>query len=83
MLPTRGDGLLSTAQAASHAGVAPATIRKWRERGRIYPDGLDERGCPLYRPDTVSTAEARVRQNGLTASGIDPRRLRTAARSAA
>lgn len=76
MLPGRGDGLLTTAEAARKVGVDRSTISKWRERGNIYPDGLDERKRPLYRPETVEAAEARVRENGLAASGIDPRRLR-------
>jgi DNA-binding transcriptional MerR regulator len=76
MLPARGDGLLTTPQAALAAGVTAATIRKWRQRGRIAPDGLDEHGRPLYRRDTVRAAERKVRENGLRTSGIDPRTLR-------
>lgn len=76
MLPGRGDGLLTTSEAARKVGVDRSTISKWRERGNIFPDGLDERERPLYKPETVEAAEARVRENGLAASGIDPRRLR-------
>lgn len=74
MRPTRGDGLLSTAQAARLAGRSPATIRSWAHRGHIAPAGLDERGYPLYRAESVRAAERAVRANGLAASGIDPRR---------
>jgi DNA-binding transcriptional MerR regulator len=81
MRPTRGDGLLTTAQAARRVGVEPGTIRQWRHRGHITPDGLDERGRPLYRPETVTAAERRVRENGLRASGVDPRRTRKSARA--
>ena len=81
MRPTRGDGLLTTAQAAKRVGVDPGTIRKWKERGHISPDGLDERGRALYRPQTVTAAERKVRENGLRASGVDPRRTRKSARA--
>lgn len=79
MLPTRGDGLLTTPQAARLVGVTAATVRKWRQRGRILPDGLDEHGRPLYRRETARAAERTVRDNGLRASGVDPRTLRRGA----
>ena len=53
MLPVRGDGYLTTAEAARKVGVDPSTISQWRKRGNIRPDGLDERERPLYRPETV------------------------------
>jgi MerR HTH family regulatory protein len=76
MLPARGDGLLTTAEAARRIRVDPSTISQWRKRGHIHPDGLDERERPLYRPETVIAAELLVRQRGLETTGIDPRRLR-------
>lgn len=76
MFITRGDGYVSTADAAEIAQVKPATIRKWRERGHLAPRGLDERGHPLYAPADVIAAEKRVYDNGMRASGVDPRRLR-------
>lgn len=76
MRPTRGDGFLTTTEAARIAGVSPATIRKWRQRGWLAAQGLDERGHPLHTREAVRTAERRVRENGLAASGIDPRQLR-------
>lgn len=76
MRPTRGDGLLSTALAGQMVGVSPATIRSWRHRGWLSPQGLDERGRPLYARAAVRAAERRVRENGLRTSGIDPRALR-------
>ena len=79
LLITRGDGLISTAQAAQMVRVDAATIRKWRQRGHLAARGLDERGRPLYHPDDVAVADKRVRQNGLRASGIDPRTLRRSA----
>lgn len=79
MRPCRGDGLLTTAEAAQLAGVAPVTIRQWRNRGWLAPQGLDERNRPLHTREAVRAAEKRVRQNGLKASGIDPRQLRRAA----
>jgi hypothetical protein len=59
-------------------GRAPGTVYSWASRGRIHPDGLDERGRPLYRRETARAAERQVRQNGIDASGVDPRtRLRS------
>jgi MerR HTH family regulatory protein len=79
MLITRADGYITGPQAAQLAGVDPATIRKWRQRGHLEPRGLDERGFPLYHPDDVARADKRVRDNGLRTSGIDPRSQRKAA----
>jgi len=76
MRPARGDGLLTTPEAARLAGVSAATIRKWRQRGWLAPQGLDEHGRPLHTREAVRAAEQRVRANGLRTSGIDPRRLR-------
>lgn len=76
MTPTRGDGLLTTAQAAKLAGIAPGTMRCWASRGWISPAGLDERGHPLYKAADVRQAEREVRERGIATSGIDPRRLR-------
>lgn len=75
-LATQGDVLLTTAEAARLVRVDASTISKWRQRGHIHPDGLDERHRPLYRSETVVAAELRVRQRGLETTGIDPRRLR-------
>jgi len=83
MHPSRGDGYLTTAEAAIVAGVVPATITKWKQRGHLAPSGLDERGRPLYTPETVRAAERRVQANGLRASGIDPRLLRKSRRALA
>jgi DNA-binding transcriptional MerR regulator len=76
MRPTRGDGYLTTALAAQMVGVTPATIRKWKQRGWLSPQGLDERNRPLYARQAVRAAERQVRENGLRTSGIDPRALR-------
>lgn len=76
MHPTRGDGFLTTTEAARMVKVTPATIRKWRQRGWLTPQGLDERGRPLHTREAVTAAERRVTENGLTASGINPRQLR-------
>jgi len=76
MVPTRGDGYLSTPQGARMLGIKAATLRKWKERGWISPQGLDERGNPLYSRQALRAAEQLVRANGLRTSGIDPRALR-------
>ena len=76
MRPTRGDGFLTTAESARLVGVQPVTIRQWRKRGVLLPQGLDERGYPLHSRQAVRDAERLVRERGLEASGIDPRQLR-------
>ena len=83
MQPTRGDGFITTAQAAQMIGVKPPTIRSWRHRGWLEPQGLDERNRPLYTRQAIREAERRVRENGLRTSGVDPRQLRQAGRRAA
>jgi transposase-like protein len=76
MLPTRGDGLYSTAQLAKLLGVSPSTIRTWRSDGRLATQGLDERNRPLHTAEAGRAAERKVRENGLAKGGYDPRRLR-------
>jgi hypothetical protein len=44
--------------------------------GYLAAQGYDERGYPLHSREAVRAAEKRVRDNGIAASGIDPRRLR-------
>jgi DNA-binding transcriptional MerR regulator len=55
------DEMLTSAQAASLAGVAVATIRKWVERELLEASGHDERGRPLYRLIDVAKAERSTR----------------------
>jgi DNA-binding transcriptional MerR regulator len=76
LIPSRRDGFLTTAEAAQVIGVRPETIRQWRRRGWLAMQGLDERGYPLHTPEAVRVAERRIRENGIRASGIDPRVLR-------
>ena len=83
MRPTRGDGLLYTAQLALMLGCRPGTIYSWKSRGIIAPDGLDEEDRPLYRRETGRAAERTARENGLRTSGVDPRGQRAASRRAA
>jgi hypothetical protein len=49
----------------------------------VTPDGLDERGRPLYSKRTAREGERIVRENGLRISGVDPRQLRQASHRAA
>lgn len=81
LIPSRGDGFLTTAEAAQVVGVKPETIRQWRRRGWLAAQGLDERGYPLHTPEALRAAERRVIENGIKATGIDPRRLRKFART--
>lgn len=76
MHATRGDGFITTEEAARLVGVKPGTIRKWRSMGYLLAQGLDERQRPLHTRDAVREAEGKVRQRGLEASGVDPRQLR-------
>lgn len=79
MRPGRGDGYLTTAESARLVGVSVNTIYSWRHRGYLVAQGLDERNRPLHTREAVRDAERRVREQGLQASGIDPRQLRRAA----
>lgn len=83
MHPAHPSGMLSTPESARRIGVTPATIRKWRQRGWLKRQGLDERGRPLHTVEALKAAEELVRRHGIEASGIDPRRLRTGAVQAA
>lgn len=76
----RADGMLTTADCAERVKVSTATIRSWRNRGWLAAQGLDERGRPLHTPEALRAAERRVRDNGIAASGVDPRRLRNRSR---
>lgn len=51
----------------------PATIRTWVRRGRLRRAGLDEQHNSLFDPTEVAAAEQIVRENGMRASGVDPR----------
>jgi len=79
MPPVRADGYLTTAESAAFVGVSVNTIYTWRNRGHLVAQGLDERNRPLHTREALRDAERRVRENGLQASGIDPRQLRRAA----
>lgn len=76
MVPAHPSGMLSTPELARALGVSPATIRSWRNRGRLARQGLDEHGNPLHTLEAGRAAEQLVRRNGIEASGIDPRQLR-------
>lgn len=55
------DQLLYTADAATHAGVSVATIRKWVQRGHLTVDRRDQLGRPLFRWLDVAKAERATR----------------------
>jgi len=81
LLPARPDGFLTTPEAAAAVGVQPVTIRKWRRKGYLAPQGLDERGYPLHTREAVQEAEKLVQKQGLDATKgtVDPRKMRKAA----
>ncbi|MFG3228127.1 MerR family transcriptional regulator [Kitasatospora sp. NPDC048194] len=54
--------LMTPAEGADLCGVTVDTIWQWKRRGLIQPDGLDERGRPLYRQITLARAEAKTRK---------------------
>lgn len=83
MTPSRGDGYLTTTESAELLNVKPHLIRKWRQRGWLRPQGLDERNRPLHTAEALRAAERLTRAHGLEASGVDPRRTRTGTRAAA
>lgn len=53
--------LVYTDEAAVLAGVKPATVRKWVERGHLEAVEWDERDRPLYDPIRVMQVEAKTR----------------------
>lgn len=79
MLPSRGDGYYTTADAAKLVRRKPTTIRRWRHLGYLRVQGLDERGHPLHTATAVREAEATARENGLRTRKIDPRKQAAAA----
>ena len=82
MVPSRSDGFLTTPESARLLGVKAWLIRKWRSRGWLMPQGLDERGNPLHTAEALWAADQLVRQHGVETSGVDPRRLRGRSREA-
>lgn len=78
--PSRPDGFYTTPESARLLGVKPWLIRKWRERGWLAPQGLDERGHPLHTPEALRAAERLVTANGIARTGTNPRQLRNRAR---
>lgn len=74
--PAHWSGMYSTAEAARLLGVAEVTIRQWRFKKILRPQGLDERNRPLHTREALREAEALVRRHGLEASGVDPRTTR-------
>lgn len=56
------DELLTTAEAAAHAHVTPATIRQWVYRGHLAAASHNHNGRPLYRLLDVARAEYATRK---------------------
>ncbi|GAA3769514.1 hypothetical protein ACFS5L_36410 [Streptomyces phyllanthi] len=56
--------LVTGAAAAAEAGVAPATVRKWVQLGRLQAAGRQGR-THLYRLEDVFAAERATRGRGL------------------
>jgi DNA-binding transcriptional MerR regulator len=71
--------LLHTDEAAKLAKVSPATIRKWRERGHLFPSMLNYQQRPLYVPRLVMEAAQRSeRWNPKQVGTRDPDEMLTA-----
>ncbi|AUV61634.1 MerR-like helix-turn-helix DNA binding protein [Gordonia phage Easley] len=56
------DSLITTTEAATLCGVSTATVRKWVQRNKLQPSGLDEAGRNLFRVIDVAKAERATRQ---------------------
>ncbi|QDH93413.1 MerR-like transcriptional regulator [Gordonia phage Dolores] len=56
------DSLITTTEAATLCGVSTATVRKWVQRNKLQPSGLDETGRNLFRVIDVAKAERATRQ---------------------
>lgn len=76
LTPSRPDGFLTTPESATFLGVKPWLIRKWRSRGWLKPQGLDERGFPLHTAEALRATERLVCEHGIEESGVNPRQLR-------
>jgi hypothetical protein len=61
LIPDDVNTLVTTAGAATIAGVSVATIRSWRLRGHLDVAGLTETGRPMYRWIDVAKAERHTR----------------------
>jgi DNA-binding transcriptional MerR regulator len=68
--------MYTTPELARLLRKSPSTIRSWRKRGWLQPQGLDERGNPLHTAEAGRAAEQLVRRHGIESSGVDPRQLR-------
>ncbi|WP_152617739.1 MerR family transcriptional regulator [Phaeacidiphilus oryzae] len=67
-----GNLMLAT-ELAECLGVSPSAVRKWKQREKLQPAGLDHLGRPLYRYDDAAEVEYATRQR----SGRDPLVRRT------
>jgi DNA-binding transcriptional MerR regulator len=76
MVAADPSGLYNTAEAARLVGVSPPTVRSWRRKEYLVPQGLDEHGYPLHAAEAIRAAAEKARAKGIEASGIDPRQLR-------
>jgi DNA-binding transcriptional MerR regulator len=76
MVAAHPSGLYNTREAALLVGVQPPTIRDWRRKKYLVPQGLDERDYPLHSAEAIRAAAETARVKGIEASGIDPRQLR-------
>jgi DNA-binding transcriptional MerR regulator len=71
-----GERLYNTVESARLMGVSEGTIRSWRSRGILQPQGVSELGHALHTAAAVRQAEKVVRECGIRRAGVDPRLLR-------
>lgn len=61
---------VTSAQAATHCGIAMCTITKWVKEKRISPVGINPAGRKLYRLADIVTIERDLRaRRALTTAG--------------
>lgn len=61
LTPDGVDSLITTAEAARLCRVSEATIRKWVQRQKLHPSGMDDKGRKVFRVLDVAKVEHSTR----------------------